>query len=100
MAASLILASAIGGAAVPPAPDREAARHAYEACLSTEATKGTYTASDGGISALRLMDQCKPQWDQWRLECTATAQTVNQCNLLAASYAQAVLEQQEHLPKP
>ena len=67
---------------------------------SSEATKGTYTASDGGISALRLMDQCKPQLDEWRLDCMATAMTVNQCNLLAATYAQVVLEQREHPSKP
>jgi hypothetical protein len=67
MAASFISAAAVVNAEVPPAEDREAARHAYEACLSSEATKGTYTASDGAISALRLMDQCKPQLDEWRL---------------------------------
>ena len=100
MVASFISAAAIVSAEVPPAPDREAARHAYEACLSSEATKGTYTASDGGISALRLMDQCKPQLDEWRLDCMATAMTVNQCNLLAATYAQVVLEQREHPSKP
>ncbi len=100
MAASFISATAIVCGEVRTAADRPTARQAYEACLSLEATKGTYTASDGGISALRLMDQCKPQLDEWRLDCMATGQTVNQCNLIAASYAQAVLEQRKTQPKP
>ena len=57
-------------------------------------------ASDGGISALRLMEQCRPQLDEWRRDCMATGQTVNQCNLLAASYAQAVLELRKPTSKP
>jgi hypothetical protein len=92
MAASFISGAKIVSAEVTTAPDRQA-RQAYEACLSSEATKGTYTASDGGISALRLMEQCQPQLDEWRRDCSmATGRTVNQCSLLAASYAQAVLE--------
>ncbi len=100
MAASFILAAAIVSSDVPTVAERPTARQAYEACLSSEATKGTYTASDGGISALHLMDQCKPQLDEWRLDCMATGQTVNQCNLIAASYAQAVLEQRKAQSKP
>ncbi len=89
MAVSFISGTTIVSAEVKT--DRQT-RQAYEACLSSEATKGTYTASDGGISALRLMEQCWLQLDEWRRDCMATGQTVNQCNLLAASYAQAVLE--------
>jgi len=100
MAVSILSAVTIVSAEVPAAPDARSVRQAYEACLSSEATKGTYTASDGGISALRLMDQCKPQLDAWRPECIATGQTVNQCNLLAASYAQAVLEQRKRSSQP
>ena len=74
-------------------------RHIYEACLASESGKGAYTASDGGISALRLMDQCKPQLDEWRIDCMAAAKSANQCNLLAASYAQAVLEQKARVSK-
>ena len=97
--ASLILGTTAVSAGVTAGIDGQA-RQAYEACLSSEAAKGTYTASDGGISALRLMEQCKPQWDEWRHDCMATGKTVNQCNLLAASYAQAVLEQRKSLSKP
>jgi hypothetical protein len=100
MVASFISAATIVSAEGPTTPHSQPARQAYEACLSSAATKGTYTASDGGISALRLMDQCKPQLDEWRLSCMATKQTVNQCNLLAASYAQAVLEQRKQPSKP
>jgi hypothetical protein len=95
MAAGFIAATTIVSAEVRAAPAQQSTRQAYEACLSLEATKGTYTASDGGISALLLMDQCKPQLGEWRLDCMASGQTVNQCNLLAASYAQAALEQRE-----
>ncbi len=94
--ASFISGAAVLNAAVTTAP----ARQAYEACLSSEETKGTYTASDGGISALRLMEQCTLQLDAWRHECVATGQTANQCNLLAASYAQAILEQRKPPSKP
>ncbi len=100
MIAGFASAATIVGAEVPTAPQREPARQVYEACLSSEATKGNYTAADGGISALRLMDQCTPQLAEWRRDCTATGQTLNQCNLLAASYAQALLEQREHSSKP
>jgi hypothetical protein len=100
MVAGFISAATIVSAEVPTGANPQAARQAYEACLSSEATEGSYTASDGGISALRLMDQCRQQWAEWRLDCMATGQTVNECNLLAAAYAQAILEQREHLSKP
>ena len=57
MAVSFISGTTIVSAEVKTVPDRQT-RQAYEARLSSEATKGTYTASDGGISALRLMEQC------------------------------------------
>jgi hypothetical protein len=91
MAVGFISGATNGSAEVNSVPDRQA-KQAYEACLSSEATKGTYTASDGGISALRLMDACWAQLDKWRRDCMANGQTFNQCNLLAASYAQAVLQ--------
>ena len=100
MVSSFVSAATILSAEVPTVPHRQPARQAYEACLSLEATKGNYTPADGGISALRLMDQCTPQLAEWRRDCMATGQTLNQCNLLAASYAQALLEQREHLSKP
>ena len=99
VAVSFISGATIVSAEVKTVPDRQT-RQAYEACLSSEATKGTYTASDGGISALLLMEQCKPQLDEWRPDCMATGHTVNQCNLLAASYAQAVLELRKPPSKP
>lgn len=100
MAAGFVAAATIVSAEVRGAPAQQPTREAYEACLSSEATKGTYTAADGGISALHLMDQCAPQLGEWRVDCMASGQTANQCNLLAASYAQAILEQRKHRSKP
>jgi hypothetical protein len=97
--ASFVLAANVS-AEVPTVSHGQLSRRAYEACLSSEATNGSYTAADGGISALRLMDQCTRPLAEWRLDCVATGQTLNQCNLLAVSYAQALLEQREHLSKP
>src|SRR5689334_18588642 len=99
MVASFVLAATNVSAEGPTVPHGQLTRLAYEACLSSEATNGSYTAVDGGISALRLMDQCRPQWAEWRLDCMTTGQSLNQCNLLAVSYAQALLEQREHLSK-
>jgi hypothetical protein len=98
--ASFISAATPVRADVSTVSHTQPTREAYEACLSSEATQGGYTASDGGISALRLMDQCRPQLDEWRVDCMAAGQTVNQCNLIAASYAQAVLEKRRDPPKP
>jgi hypothetical protein len=100
MIASIILTGTTIAAKAETTLHRQLTRQAYETCLSSEARQGNYTASDGGISALNLMDQCRPQLDEWLRDCMTTERPLNQCNLLAASYAQAVLEQQEHSLKP
>ncbi len=97
MAGSLVSAAATARADAPSTPDQQATRQAFEACLSSEAKKGTYTTSDGGISALRLMDQCRPEMAAW---CTTTGQMPNQCNLVAAFFAQAALKQSETPSRP
>ncbi len=98
--AGLVSVTSIANADVPTTPDRQSATLAFEVCLSSEAKKGTYTASDGGISALRLMKQCRPQWDEWRSQCMATGQTPNQCNVLAAFITNATLKRIEPSSKP
>ncbi len=97
VASCLVSAAATARTDAPPTSDQQATRQALEACLSSEAKKGVYTTSDGGISALRLMDQCKPELAAW---CRATGQTPNQCSLIAAFYAHAALKQSETPTKP
>jgi hypothetical protein len=48
-----------------------AADKAFTDCLAAEAPKGGYSSSDGGKSAVVLMDHC--QWAADRLTATATA---------------------------
>jgi hypothetical protein len=66
---------------------------AFNDCLLSQAQNGSYTSSDGGVSAIRLMGQCEAQWNAWQDQCIAAGgDTDGDCTLKAAMLAQSALK--------
>ena len=53
----------------------EVVKKAFVDCLISQAQSGSYTSYDGGMSAIKLMGQCRAQWDAWQDQCIADGGT-------------------------
>jgi hypothetical protein len=66
---------------------------AFFDCLLSKGKDGSYTSSDGGASAVRLMGiACQAQWKKWHDQCMARGDTDSNCTLTAGGIAQTALK--------
>jgi len=64
---------------------------AYYACLVSTGMQGQYSSQDGGRSALRLMQACQSQSDDYIGECAQKGSSSGDCGLVAGELAQTVI---------
>jgi hypothetical protein len=64
---------------------------AFANCMVSKAKTGSYTSSDSGKSAMRLMVDCDAQWTPWQNQCMADGETDGDCAIQAAALAQSAL---------
>lgn len=65
---------------------------AFPGCLTTRANAGGYVSSDGGKSALRLIGDCKEEWNSWIDLCMANGRTDSNCTVTAGIMAQTAIK--------
>jgi hypothetical protein len=65
----------------------------FTTCLISQAQIGSYSSSDGGMSALRLMSQCQDQWQAYIDACTKVGTDGSVCSGTAAVMAQMSLKE-------
>ena len=65
---------------------------AYGDCLLKHGQTGGYISADGGKSAIRLLAQCRPEWNKWVADCIRNGGEDGDCTFRSGLLAQAALK--------